>query len=216
MEVVKIEAQLRTDLGKKAAKTLRKQGMIPCNLYGGKDNVNFYAPQTSFKAIIFTPEFKLADITVGGKTYRAILKDLQADPVTDRVDHLDFQELVEGTPVKVAVPLKFTGTPIAAAMGGKVEKTMRKLNILALPKDLPKEITLDVSDMDFGSIKRIKELSLPGVEILHSPNIPVARLLVTRAVKEEAAAAAPAAAAAAKPAAGAPAAAAAKPDAKKK
>ncbi|MCW3124711.1 MAG: ribosomal protein [Bacteroidetes bacterium] len=201
MEVVKIEAQLRTDLGKKAAKTLRKQGNIPCNLYGGKENINFYAPQTSFKSIIFTPDFKLAEITVGGKTYKAILKDLQADPVTDRVDHLDFQELVEGTPVKVAVPLRFTGTPIAAAMGGKVEQTMRKLNIFALPKDLPSIITLDVSDMDFGSIKRIKELSVPGVEILHSPNIPVARLLVTRAVKEEAAAVAAPAAAAATPAA---------------
>ena len=210
MEVVKIEAQLRTDLGKKAAKTLRKQGNIPCNLYGGKDNVNFYAPQTSFKSIIFTPDFKLAEITVGGKTYRAILKDLQADPVSDRVDHLDFQELVEGTPVKVAVPLKFTGTPKAAAMGGKVEQTMRKLNILALPKDLPNVITLDVSDMDFGHIKRIKELSVPGVEILHSPNIPVARLQVTRAVKEEAAAAAAPAKAAPAAKAAAPAAAPAK------
>jgi large subunit ribosomal protein L25 len=202
MEVVKIEAHHRTDLGKKAAKTLRKQGSIPCNLYGGKENINFSAPTTSFKALIFTPDFKLAEITVGGKTYTAILKDLQADPVTDRIDHLDFQELVEGTPVKVAVPLKFTGTPKAAAMGGKVEQTMRKLNILALPKDLPSVITLDVSDMDFGSIKRIKELSVAGVEILHSPNIPVARLQVTRAVKEEAAAAAAAPAkAAAAPAA---------------
>lgn len=197
MEVVKIEAQLRTDLGKKASKDLRKQGQIPCNLYGGKENINFYAPQSSFKAIIFTPDFKLAEITVGGKTYRAILKDLQADPVTDRIDHLDFQELVDDKPVKVAVPLRFTGTPKAAAMGGKVEQTMRKLNILALPKDLPNIITLDVSDMDFGHIKRIKELNIPGVTILHSQNIPVARLQVTRAVKEEAAAAAKAPAAAA-------------------
>ncbi len=198
MEVVKIEAQLRTDLGKKASKGLRKQGNIPCNLYGGKENVNFYAPASSFKAIIFTPDFKLAEISVGGKTYRAILKDLQAEPVTDRIDHLDFQELVDDKPVKVAVPLKFTGTPKAAAMGGKVEQTMRKLNILALPKDLPSVITLDVSDMDFGHIKRIKELSVPGVTILHSQSIPVARLQVTRAVKEEAAAAAKAAPAAKK------------------
>lgn len=201
MEVVKIEAQKRTDLGKKAAKTLRKQGQIPCNLYGGKENVNFYAPYSSFRPLIFTPDFKLAEINVDGKTYRAILKDLQANPVSENIDHLDFQELVEDTKVKVNVPLKFTGTPKAAAMGGKVEQTMRKLTILALPKDLPSVITLDVSDMDFGSIKRIKELSLPGVEILHASSIPVARLAVTRAVKEEAAAAAAAAPAGAKPAA---------------
>ena len=202
MEVVKIEAHKRTELGKKATNVLRKQGMIPCNLYGGKDNINFYAPIPSFRPLIFTPDFKLAEITINGTTYRAILKDLQADPVSERIDHLDFQELVEGKKVKVDVPLKFTGTPKAAAMGGKVEQTMRKLTIFALPKDLPSVITLDVSDMDFGSIKRIKELSVEGVEIMHSPNIPIARLAVTRAVKEEAAAAAAAApAAGAKPAA---------------
>jgi len=206
MEIVKIEGQKRTDLGKKASKTLRKEGQIPCNLYGGKENVNFYAPYTSFRPLIFTPDFKLAEITVDGVSYRAILKDLQANPVNEHINHLDFQELVEDRKVKVNVPLKFTGTPIAAAMGGKVEQTMRKLTVLALPKDLPSVISMDVSDMDFGHIKRVKELSVPGVEILHSPNIPVARLLVTRAVKEEAAAAAaPAkpAAAAAKPAAAA-------------
>lgn len=211
MEVVKIEAQKRTELGKKATNVLRKQGQIPCNLYGGKENVNFYAPYASFRSLIFTPDFKLAEISLDGKVYRAIVKDLQANPVNENIDHLDFQELVEDRKVKVDVPLKFTGTPIAAAMGGKVEQTMRKLTVFALPKDLPAVIKMDVSDMDFGSIKRIKEISLPGVEILHSPNIPVARLNVTRAVKEEAAAAAaPAKAAAPAAAAKAPAAAPAK------
>ena len=125
----------------------------------------------------------------------------------EKLKHLDFQELVESVKVKVDVPLKFTGTPKAAAMGGKVEQTMRKLTVFALPKDLPSIITLDVSDMDFGDVKRIKELEIAGVTLLHSPNIPVARLAITRAVKEEAAAAAtPAKAApAAKAAAPAPA-----------
>ena len=210
MEVVKIEAQKRTDLGKKATNVLRKQGQIPCNLYGGKENLNFYAPYASFRSLIFTPDFKLAEIVVDGVTYRAILKDLQANPVNEHINHLDFQELVETRKVKVNVPLRLTGTPKAAAMGGKVEQTLRKLIILALPKDLPSVITLDVSDMDFGSIKRVSELNLPGVEILHSHHIPVARLQVTRAEKEVAAAAAAAPAAAPATAAKAPAAAPAK------
>jgi large subunit ribosomal protein L25 len=201
MEVVTINAELRTELGKKATNALRKAGNVPCNLYGGKENINFYAPQASFRPIVFTPDFKLAEIHIGGTKYRAILKDLQAHPVTDAVTHLDFQELVEERKVTVDVPLKFTGTPIAAAMGGKVEQTLRKLTISALPKDLPSTITLDVSDMDFGSIKRIKEVALPGVEILHAPNMPVARLAITRAVKEAAAADAAAAKAPAKAAA---------------
>ncbi|MFN8308547.1 MAG: 50S ribosomal protein L25 [Chitinophagales bacterium] len=198
METVHIKAELRKSNGKKAAKDLRTQGMVLGNLYGGKENVQFYAPYASFRAIVYTPDFKLAAIEIDGKTYKAILKELQFDPITDMVKHLDFQELVEDKPVRVEVPLRFTGTPKAAAMGGKVEQTMRKLSIFALPKDLPNTITIDVSDMDFGSIKRMKELSVPGVKILHSPNIPIARLAITRAVKEEAAAAA-----AAKPAAGA-------------
>jgi large subunit ribosomal protein L25 len=198
METVKIEATLRTDLGKKASTALRHAGNVPCNLYGGNGNVNFYAPVASFKSIVYTPDFKLAEIVVDGKSYKAIMKEGQFDPITEKIKHLDFQELVDGVKVKVDVPLKFTGTPKAAAMGGKVEQTMRKLTVLALPKDLPSVITLNVADMDFGSVKRIKELSIPGVTILHSPNIPVARLAITRAVKEEAAAAAAPAKAAAK------------------
>jgi large subunit ribosomal protein L25 len=196
MEVVKIEAHKRTDLGKKATKALRGQGMIPCNLYGGKENINFYAPHISFKALIFTPEFKLVEISLEGHTYRAIMKELQSHPVSDSVIHLDFQELIDDVPVSVQVPVTFFGVPKGAAMGGKVEQTMRKLTISALPKDLPSEIRMDVSDMDFGSIKRIKEMNLPGVTILHSPSIPIARMAIPRAAKEaaakEAAAAAPA------------------------
>jgi large subunit ribosomal protein L25 len=136
------------------------------------------------------------EISLEGHTYRAIMKELQSHPVSDSVIHLDFQELIDDVPVSVQVPVTFFGVPKGAAMGGKVEQTMRKLTISALPKDLPSEIRMDVSDMDFGSIKRIKEMNLPGVTILHSPSIPIARMAIPRAAKEaaakEAAAAAPA------------------------
>lgn len=190
MEVVKIEGKIRKDLGKKHSKSLRNQGVVPCNLYGGKENLNFEAPYASFKSLVYSSAFKTAEISIDGKVFRAFLKELQFHPVTDKVIHLDFQELVDDVPVRTELPLTLKGTPIAAAMGGKVEQTLKRLRVEALPKNLVEEVVLDISDMDFGSVKRVKDLQQNGVKFLHQDAIPVARLAITRAVKEEAAAAA--------------------------
>ena len=199
MEKVVINGTPRTELGKKATRALRKAGNTPCNIYGGKDTLNFYAPTSAFRKLIFTPDFRLAEINLDGKTYTAIVKDSQYDPISDALLHLDFQELVDTVKVKVSVPLKLKGTPKGITDGGVLETVFKKLNILALPKDIPAFIEVDVTAMQLGDIKRIKDIELPGVTILHSPSNPFARVQVPRAVKEEAA---PTAAAAA-PAAGA-------------
>jgi large subunit ribosomal protein L25 len=216
METVVINGTPRTELGKKATRALRRAGNVPCNLYGGKETLNFYAPVTAFKKLIYTPDFRLAEIQLDGKSYKAILKDSQFDPVKDHILHLDFQELVDNVKVKVAIPLRLKGTPKGIISGGKLEQAFRKLNLLALPKDLPNVIEVDIADMQLGDVKRIKDIELKGVTILHSPMNPFASVLIPRAAKEEvptAAAAAPAAGAAA-PAADAKAE--AKPDDKKK
>ena len=210
METVVINGTPRTELGKKATRALRKAGNVPCNLYGGKETLNFYAPVTEFRKLIYTPDFRLAEINLNGKAYKAIVKDSQFEPVNDSLLHLDFQELVDDVKVKVYIPLRFTGTPKGIILGGKLEQAFRKLHILALPKDIPSEVVIDVTDMGLGSIKRIKELEVPGVTFLHSPSYPFAKVQVPRKVVEVAATAA-----AATPAAGAPAAAAPAADAKK-
>ncbi|CAG0899555.1 unnamed protein product, partial [Darwinula stevensoni] len=139
--------QPRTELGKKAAKALRKQGLVPCNLYGGKETINFSAPYTSLQPIVFTPAFKIAEIELNGKKIKAITKELQFDPVKDTIKHVDFQELVDEVKVKVEVPLKLNGVPAEVAMGAKLEQTMRKLKIFALPKHLPEVIVVEVGDL---------------------------------------------------------------------
>ncbi|MFN8315343.1 MAG: 50S ribosomal protein L25 [Chitinophagales bacterium] len=190
METVSIAAQPRTELGKKAAKALRKQGLVPCNLYGGKETINFSAPYTSLQPIVFTPAFKIAEIELNGKKIKAITKELQFDPVKDTVKHVDFQELVDDIKVKVEVPLKLSGVPAEVAMGAKLEQTMRKLKIFALPKHLPEVIVVEVGDLTVGQNKRIKDIQIEGITLLHSASIPVARLTSSRASKEAAAAAA--------------------------
>ncbi len=190
METVSIAAQPRTELGKKAAKALRKQGLVPCNLYGGKETINFSAPYTSLQPIVFTPAFKIAEIELNGKKIKAITKELQFDPVKDTIKHVDFQELVDDVKVKVEVPLKLNGVPAEVAMGAKLEQTMRKLKIFALPKHLPEVIVVEVGDLTVGQNKRIKDIQIEGITLLHSASIPVARLTSSRAYKEAAAAAA--------------------------
>ena len=169
---------------------MRKQGLVPCNLYGGKETINFSAPYTSLQPIVFTPAFKIAEIELNGKKIKAITKELQFDPVKDTVKHVDFQELVDDIKVKVEVPLKLSGVPAEVAMGAKLEQTMRKLKIFALPKHLPEVIVVEVGDLTVGQNKRIKDIQIEGITLLHSASIPVARLTSSRASKEAAAAAA--------------------------
>ncbi|MCS6820116.1 MAG: 50S ribosomal protein L25 [Chitinophagales bacterium] len=187
METVIINGTARTELGKKATRALREAGNVPCNLYGGEKNVNFYAPLNQFRKLVYTSDFKVAEIHVDGQTYRAIVKEIQFDPVTDAIRHLDFQELVPGRAVKVSLPLRLKGTPKGAAMGGKLEQTIKRLNVLAKPEFLRESIELNVEDMDLGAIKRIRDIQIEGIELLHAPAIPVARMSVPRAAKEAAA-----------------------------
>lgn len=214
METIVITGSPRTELGKKATRALRRAGNVPANIYGGKETLNFLAPAAAFRKIIYTPNFRLAEIQLNGKSYKAILKDSQYDPVSGDLLHADFQELVDDVKVKVSIPLILKGTPKGIILGGVLEQVFRKINLLAYPKDIPATIEVNVADMELGAIKRLKDLDLPGVTILHPLSNPFARVMVPRAAKEEVAA--PTAAAAAAPAAGAtPAAGAAKTEEKK-
>ena len=216
MQRVVIEAQPRTQTGKKANAELRKAGMVPCVLYGGTDNVNFAAPTLAFRPIIFTPQFRTADIQVNGKTYWAFVKSIQSDPVTDAITHIDFQQLVPEKKVICDIPVHTEGTSKGVIAGGVLVLKVKKLKLKGLPKDIPYEVKVNVSDLEIGKSFRVRDLNIPDVEIINSGNIPMVSIEIPRAYKEEAtAAAAPAAdAKAAAPAADAKAAE-AKPAAKK-
>jgi large subunit ribosomal protein L25 len=134
MNTITIEGQLRTESGKKATRQLRSQQLVPGVIYGGKTEVNFAAPAASFKNLVYTSEFMLADIKVDGNTYRCILKDLQFNKVTDLLTHLDFLELVEDKKIIANLPLKYTGVPAGVKAGGKLVTKMKTIKIKTLPK----------------------------------------------------------------------------------
>lgn len=217
MKSITIEGQLRTGTGKKAARQLRSQGLVPGVIYGGTQEINFAAPVLAFKSLVYTPEFLLADIKVEGKSYQCILKDLQFDTVTDELAHLDFLQLVQDKPVVATIPLKFTGTAAGVKAGGKLITKIKSLKIKTLPKYLKENIEVDLTALELNANVRVEDVKVDHYEILNSPRIPIASVVMTRQLKQEEAAAPAAgakpaaAAAAAKPAA----AAAAKPAAKK-
>jgi large subunit ribosomal protein L25 len=204
MKTITIEGHLRTEHGKKAARQIRSQENVPGVIYGGAQEVNFYASAKAFKPLVYTGEFQLAEVTVDGKTYKCILKDLQFDKVQDSLIHVDLLELVGDKKVVATLPIKFTGVSVGVKGGGKLITKIKSLKVKALPKDLRETITVDITNLDLNGNIRVEDVKVEGMEILNSPRIPIASVVLTRQLKqEEATAAKPAAAAVAKPAAAA-------------
>jgi len=190
MKTITIEGHLRTDHGKKAARQIRSQENVPAVIYGGAQEVNFYASAKAFKPLVYTGEFQIAEITVDGKNYRCILKDLQFDKVTDALIHLDLLELVDDKKVVATLPLKFVGTSVGVKEGGKLVIKIKSLKVKALPKDLVETINVDITNLALNGNIRVEDVKAPGLEIMNSPRIPIASVVMTRQLKQEEATAA--------------------------
>ena len=203
MKTITIEGQLRTDSGKKSTRQLRSQQLVPAVIYGGKTEVNFSAPASSFKSIVYTSEFMFAEIKVDGKTYNCILKDLQFNKVTDVLIHLDFLELVEDKKVIATLPIKYTGTPMGVKAGGKLVFKIKSVKVKTLPKYLRENIEVDISALELNENIRVENIKVENMEIMNSPRIPIASVTMTRQLKQEETAAAKAPVGKAAPAAAA-------------
>jgi len=190
MKSITIEGHLRTDHGKKAARQIRSQENVPAVIYGGAQEVNFYASAKAFKPLVYTGEFQIAEVTVDGKMYRYILKDLQFDKVTDALIHLDLLELVDDKKVVATLPLKYVGTSVGVKEGGKLVIKIKSLKVKALPKDLVETINVDITNLALNANIRVEDVKAPGLEIMNSPRIPIASVVMTRQLKQEEATAA--------------------------
>jgi large subunit ribosomal protein L25 len=190
MKSITIEGHLRTDHGKKAARQIRSQENVPAVIYGGAQEVNFYASAKAFKPLVYTGEFQIAEVTVDGKMYRCILKDLQFDKVTDALIHLDLLELVDDKKVVATLPLKYVGTSVGVKEGGKLVIKIKSLKVKALPKDLVETISVDITNLALNENIRVEDVKAPGLEIMNSPRIPIASVVMTRQLKQEEATAA--------------------------
>ncbi len=185
MKTITIEGHLRTESGKKATRQLRSQDNVPGVIYGGAKEVNFYAPAKAFKPLVYTGEFQLAQVDVDGGSYTCILKDLQFDKVSDKLDHVDLLELVENKKVVATLPIKFTGVSVGVKAGGKLITKINALKVKALPKDLKENIEVDITNLELNGNIRVEDVKEPNLEILNSPRIPIASVVLTRQLKQE-------------------------------
>ncbi|MBS1919343.1 MAG: 50S ribosomal protein L25 [Bacteroidetes bacterium] len=204
MNTITIEGQLRTGFGKGATRQLRSQELVPGVIYGGAQEINFFAPAAAFKPLIYTPKFQLADVKIDGKSFRCILKDLQFDKVSDALIHVDLMELVEDKKMIASIPVHITGSAKGVKDGGKLHVKMKALKVKTYPKYLKEQIDVNVDNLELNGNIRVEDVKEDNFEILNSPRIPIASVTLTRELKQEEAAATPAATpGAATPAAGA-------------
>ncbi|RYF88572.1 MAG: 50S ribosomal protein L25, partial [Chitinophagaceae bacterium] len=152
----------------------------------------------SFKNLVYTAEFMVAEVKVDGATHRCILKDLQFDKVSDALIHIDFLELVEDKKVIATLPLKYTGTAAGVKAGGKLVTKMKAVKVKTLPKDLKEFIEVDISALQLNENLRVQDIKAENMEIMNSPRIPIAAVTMTRQLKQEEATAAKTASAAKK------------------
>lgn len=184
MKSVKIEGKHRSGLGKKETRQLRSEGQVPGVIYGGNETVHFSASAIEFRKLVFTPDFQLAEITVDGKTYKTILKDKQFDVLTDEISHLDFLELVDDKKVIATLPLKYEGQPAGVKAGGRLEIKVKSLKVRTYPKYLSENIAVDITNLELNGNVRVQDVKAEHMEIMNSPRIPIASIVMTRALKQ--------------------------------
>ena len=190
MNTVAISGALRSELGKKGAKADRNEGKIPCVMYGGESNVHFTVTHNDIKSIVYTADFNVAEVTVDGKTYKAILKGYDMHPVTDNITHIDFIELVDGNYVKVDIPVRFKGDSPGVKLGGKLLQSIRRVTVKTLPENLVDELFVDISELELGMAVRVRDIESPeNMQVMNAGATPVAIVEVPRALRSAAAAA---------------------------
>lgn len=169
MESISIKGSKRKSLGKADAKALRNEGLVPCIIYGGKEEIHVQIDEREFNQLIYTPNQYIVNVDVDGDTYATILKDIQYHPLSDRIVHVDFQELT-GRPVKTTLPILTVGQARGVLNGGRLRKVRRDVKVQGLPEEMPSFIELDITNLRIGKAIKIGELSVPGVEFLADPN----------------------------------------------
>ena len=215
MKTYNLEATPREDVGRKASRNLRKQGLIPAVLYGqqpvslpyrgtlsagekiveignqkGIIVTDFTVSFDGVRKLIYTPEIFVTEIDIqGSKRVKAILKDSQYHPVTDTILHIDFLEVFDDKPVVMEVPVLLEGHAAGVKAGGKLNQTVRKLKVRGLTANIPEILKVNVEHLELGKVVKVGELSFANIELVNAKNTVVCIVKMTRASQSSAAAA---------------------------
>jgi large subunit ribosomal protein L25 len=185
MKSVSISGSLRENVGKKDAKAQRSKGLIPCVLYGGEQQYQFVVPEKQFQKLLYTPEVRYVELELEGKTRNAIVQDTQFHPITDKLLHVDFLEIIPGKPITIAIPVIVTGTSPGVLRGGKMSKKVRKLNVKGELEYIPEHITLDVSKLDINDSIKVADIGIENLTIMEKKSKVLLTISLTRTTVTE-------------------------------
>lgn len=195
MKEINVTGQKRTDLGKKASKLLRKEGLVPCNLYGeakvdGKPtSLAFTVPMADLRKVVYTPHIYVIALNIDGEKHDAVLKELQFHPVTDALLHVDFYEINEEKPLTIGIPVKLNGLAQGVRDGGRMNLNIRKIDVKAPYQNIPEHLDIDVTKLALGKSIKVGELNFEGLEIVTSKEVVVCTVKMTRQAMSAASAA---------------------------
>ena len=196
MKEISINGQVRESVGKKATKLMRKEGLVPCNLYGETKDENglpvalaFSVSNAELRKVIYTPNIYIVNINIDGNVRKAIIKELQFHPVRDALLHVDFYEINETKDITIGIPVKLNGLAQGVRDGGKLNLSIRKINVTAPYKRIPEQLDIDVTSLELGKSIKVGQLSFEGLEIATPKEVIVCSVKATRASRSAAAAA---------------------------
>ncbi len=188
MKTFQLNGELRSEHGKKATKSVRKGELVPCNLYGLGENVLFTVLEKDAQKLIYSPDTSVVELTIGKKSKKAVVKECQFHPVTDRIIHLDFLEVNEKKPVTVEIPVKLQGHAEGVKLGGKLSLEKRKLKVKGVYTAIPERIEIDVTELGIGKKITVGDIQIKGLELMNPKDVCVAQVKATRASASAAAA----------------------------
>lgn len=190
MKSIEIKGSLRTETGKKATHSLRKNNAVPCVLYGMQKDENgkqvathFMVPTDGLRKLVYTPHIYVVDLDIDGKVVNAIMKDIQFHPVTDAILHVDFLQINEANPIVMEVPVQLEGLAEGVKAGGKLALQIRKLKVKALYNLIPERLVINVTNLGLGKTIKVGELNFEGLEILNAKEAVVCAVKLTRAAR---------------------------------
>ncbi len=183
MKTFELSGSVRENIGKKASKLYRKESLVPCVLYGGKEVVHFTVGKEAVRKLIYTPEVQLVNLTIDGKSQMTILKDMQFHPVAEQLLHLDFYQIEADKPLVMEIPVVLEGLAEGVKAGGKLSLEMRKLKVRGLYKNFPEKLTINIENLGLGKTIQVGQLNFEGLELLNSKDNVVCAVKLTRAAR---------------------------------
>lgn len=194
MKEIEVKGSLRQQTGKVATREMRKQGLVPCNLYGEKKDekglpvaVSFAVAATDLRKVVYTPHIYVVKLVIDGEVHTAIMKEQQFHPTTDQLLHIDFFEVNDQKPITIGIPVRLTGLAAGVRLGGRLNQSIRKINVTAPYQIIPEHLDVDVTNLELGKAIKVGALHFDGLEIATSPEVILCSVKATRASKQAAA-----------------------------